>query len=572
MRDLAAVFEIISSISSTLALDEILAAFTEKTAQIIGVDCCAISSWDRDLDAVVVLADYLSPEAIRAAAGVDDVGAAYPLDRFPATAQVLHQQKPLVVYVDDATADEYERDLLRAFQCDGVLMVPMLYQGQTIGLLELYVADQSFYQFSPDDIALCQALANQAAVAIENSRLYQEAEEARLHAESMQVISRVLASELDFQRLMRKVANFAYRLVHAQFVYVATPEGEGFRLIAVAGSDKTGKTAKLRLDDTPSILLGPETLNRVLRGPVVVPDIQRDPTSAVLREEAVAQGWRAMVAVPLLSYNQVLGVLVAFAPQRNYFNPNAIAILMSLTSQAAVAIQNARLLAEREAQREALHQISLRLVNAQEEERRRISRELHDELGQALTALKINLEVGSRALPSEAPPALRQSLREASFLAVRTLERARSMSLDLHPAVLDDLGLVSALQWEIDRYEQRTGQIVHFEAVPADVQLQPELEITVYRIVSEALTNVARHAGAGQISVSLRVRDQHVVTRIEDDGVGFDAAGWFSSPRGRHSLGLTGMRERAELLGGQFEITSQPGRGTKIWVKLPARH
>jgi signal transduction histidine kinase len=303
--------------------------------------------------------------------------------------------------------------------------------------------------------------------------------------------------------------------------------------------------------------------------PIVVPNIQNDPSLTAWRKEAEAQGWQAMVAVPLLAYNRLVGVLAAYADQPDFFNANDIATLMSLASQAAVAIQNAQLFAELEAQREALRQVSLRLVNAQEEERRRISRELHDELGQALTALKINLDVARRLLPSDVSSKLDHSVQEASSLAVHTLEAARSLSLELHPAILDDLGLVSALRWEVDRYEQRTGQAVHFKVDLADVELQPELEITVYRIITEALTNVARHAKAGYISVRLLVENQQVVIEVEDDGVGFDVESWFNSPGERQSLGLVGMRERAGLLDGQLTVTSSPGGGTRVLGQLP---
>lgn len=570
MREVAAVLKIISSISSTLALDEILAEVTEKTAQIVGVDGCAISEWDRENDTVIVLADYVSPEAAIPFADISDVGAAYPLAHYPATARILNEHTPLIVYVDDPAADEAEKELLKAFQWDGVLMVPMLNKGQSVGLMEVYLNDRRHYPFTEEDVTLCQALANQAAVAIENARLYQEVEDGRLHAEAIQVIGRALASERDYQRIVRNVADFAYRLVGAQFVYVAVPEVEGFRLVAMAGRDE-GDVSAIRSEDAPTRLLGEGLLTRAVQGkaPVVVADIQYDPAFDPWRLEADTRGLRAMVAVPLLSHERVVGVLAAYARQPDFFDPDGVAMLMALASQAAVAIQNAQLFAELEAQREALRQVSLRLVNAQEEERRRISRELHDELGQALTALKINLDVARRALTAEVPSKLRRSIHEASSLAVQTLETARSLSLELRPAMLDDLGLVSALRWEIDHYEQRTGQKVYFEADMADTDLQPELEITIYRIITEALTNVARHAHASHIWVYLRVENFQVLANVEDDGVGFDATGWFNSPGEHKSLGLAGMRERAELLGGRLEVISRPGHGTQVQVQLP---
>ena len=571
MHEIAAVYEFISSISSTLTLDEILAEVSEKTAQIVGAGGCAISEWDRENGTLVVLADYVSPHVKAPTHAIGDIGAAYPLAYYPATARVLREQVPLSVYVDDPTADEAERDLLQALEWGGVLLVPVLNKSQAVGLMEVYLEQKHQYQFTNDDVVLCQILSNQAAVAFENAQLYQEVEDGRLHAEAIQVIGRALASELDYQRIVRNVADFAHRLVDANFVFVAVPKGEGFHLVAVAGHDESYTTAT-GSTDFPSSLMAQEPLERAVRGktPVVVADVRReDLTFGSWRAEAEVLGVVGMAAVPLLSHDRVVGVLAAYNHRPNSFDPDSVATLMALASQAAVAIQNAQLFAELEAQREALRQISLRLVNAQEEERRRISRELHDELGQALTALKINLDVARRALPDDVPSKLSHSIDEATSLAVQTLETARSLSLELRPSVLDDLGLISALRWEMDRYEQRTGQKISFEADLAGSLLRPELEITLYRIITEALTNVARHANANHIRVHLQVDKRQVFAEVEDDGVGFDVADLFSSSAERQSLGLVSMHERAELLGGRLEVISQPGNGTTVRVQCP---
>ena len=572
MHEIASVYEVISSISSTLDLDEILAEVTEKTARIVGAGGCAISVWDRENDTLVVLADYVSPQVNAPTHAIGDIGAAYPLAYYPATERVLKEHVPLSVCVDDPTADEAERELLQALQWGGVLLVPILNKGQAVGLMEVYLKQKHRYQFTKDDVVLCQVLSNQAAVAIENAQLYQEVEDGRLHAEAIQVIGRALASELDYQRIVRNVADFAHRLVDANFVFVAVPEGEGFRLVAVAGQDESYITAT-GSTDFPSSLMAQEPLERAVRGkaPVVVADVRREDLSfGSWRAEAEVLGVVGMAAVPLLSHDRVVGILAAYNRRPNSFDPDSVATLMALASQAAVAIQNAQLFAELEAQREALRQVSLRLVNAQEEERRRISRELHDELGQALTALKINLDVARRALPDDVPSKLSHSIHEATSLAVQTLETARSLSLELRPSMLDDLGLISALRWEMDRYEQRTGQKISFEAHLAGSLLRPELEITLYRIITEALTNVARHANASHIRVHLRVDNRQVFAEVEDDGVGFDVADLSSSSAERQSLGLISMRERAELLGGRLEVISQPGSGTTVRVQCPS--
>jgi signal transduction histidine kinase len=403
---------------------------------------------------------------------------------------------------------------------------------------------------------------------MENADLHLGVYEGQLVAEAMQVIGRTLASELDYRRVARNVAEFAYQLVNALFVYVAIPDDdENFRLVAMAGHDVDAPIS-LPPANEPINLEHPPLRQAVReKRPVVVADVQN--SSLPWPKMEADPHWRAMVAVPLLAHNRLVGVLAAYSHRPDFFSADDVAFLMSLASQAAISIQNAQLFTELEAQRGALHQVSLRLVNAQEEERRRISRELHDELGQALTALKINLDVARRSLPPDGPEKLNQSIGEAGRLAVQTLESARNLSLELHPAILDDLGLVSALRWEIDRFEQRTGQQVQFRAELADSKFRPELEITIYRIVTEALTNVARHAQANTISIQLQVRGQQIIICIEDDGVGFDAQGWLNAPEERRSLGLVSMQERAGLLGGELEVISEPGCGTTVSAHLP---
>jgi signal transduction histidine kinase len=570
LQELTEVLEVISSISSILSLDEILAEVTERTARIVGADSCAISEWNWESNSLVVLADYVSPQADLPFENSSSVGATYPLAHFSPTEAALRKHIPLIVYVDDPDADEAEKELLQALGWNGVLMAPMVYKGQAIGLMQVYLDVKSQYRFRDEDVTLCQTLANQAAVAIENAQLYQEAEDGRLHAEAIQVIGRALASELDYERIVYSVANFAYRLVGAQFVYVAVPKDDEFRLVAAAGRDEG--YAGVAGSTQPLFGMSIEMPLRqacVKKAPIVVADVLRDPTFDAWQAEAEAREVKAIAAVPLLSHDRVMGVLVAHSPRPDFFDPDSVAILMALASQAAVAIQNAQLVAQLEAQREALRRVSLRLVNAQEEERRRISRELHDELGQALTALKINLEVANRSLTVDVPHKLHHSIQEAMALAIHALETVRDMSLELRPTMLDDLGLISALRWEIDRYEQRTGQNVEFEADLASTALESELEITLYRIIIEALTNVARHAHASHIRVSLWVRSQEVFAGVEDDGIGFDADDVFGSSAEKLSLGLIGMRERAELLGGRLEVLSAPGSGTKVRARLP---
>ncbi len=225
--------------------------------------------------------------------------------------------------------------------------------------------------------------------------------------------------------------------------------------------------------------------------------------------------------------------------------------------------ERARLFAEVAAARDRLQLLSKRLVEVQEAERRRLARELHDEIGQELTALRLNLERAD-SLPAEAT---RVSIREARARVNQLLKLAREMSLDLRPTMLDDLGLLPALIWQVDRFTQNSHVPVRF--LHQDVEgrrFPPEIETAAYRIIQEALTNVVRHARADEATIRLWVNADRLCLQVEDRGVGFDVE---TASRSGRSSGLSGMQERAALLGGQLAIDSAPGKGTQLTAELP---
>lgn len=207
------------------------------------------------------------------------------------------------------------------------------------------------------------------------------------------------------------------------------------------------------------------------------------------------------------------------------------------------------------------------VMTAQEEERRRIARELHDETGQSLTTLTVGL-----ATIADAPDiaVARERATQLRGLAARTLEEVHNLSRGLRPSVLDDLGLLPALERHLKEYGASRGIVVDLHTAGFDHQRLPgPLEIAVYRIVQEALTNVARHAAAGAVSVILEHRGRSVHIIVEDDGRGFDVEEVLRSGDADRTLGLHGMRERAALVGGSLTVESAPGRGTTIFAEIP---
>jgi PAS domain S-box-containing protein len=237
-------------------------------------------------------------------------------------------------------------------------------------------------------------------------------------------------------------------------------------------------------------------------------------------------------------------------------------------SGVAVGIQGtARDITDRKRAQEALRIFSQRLIQVQEAERENIARELHDEIGQVLTAVKINLQsVQHTCQTADCVPRLDESIG----IVDEALGRVRELSIELRPSLLDDLGLTAALRWYVDRYAQRTGIIAEvLSSFDEDGRLPRELETACFRIAQEALTNVARHAQAGSVSVQLERSRERMLLTVMDDGVGFDIDKLRKSASAASALGLRGMEERALAVGGHIEIDSGLERGTRVRATFP---
>ena len=218
---------------------------------------------------------------------------------------------------------------------------------------------------------------------------------------------------------------------------------------------------------------------------------------------------------------------------------------------------------ERKRVEEMLQNFSQRLIETQEAERRRVARELHDEIGQALTAIKLNLQA------IENPAIILPQLNDSIGIVDRAIQQVRDLSLDLRPTQLDDLGLVAALRWHIDREARRAGLVSEFVADLSETRLPPELETACFRIAQEALTNVLRYACAKHVWVELRRHKGELHLRIRDDGIGFDVSAIQTPGVSDRNLGLHGMQERAFIVGGRLDIKSSTGQGTEVYARFP---
>ncbi len=375
-------------------------------------------------------------------------------------------------------------------------------------------------------------------------------------------ISRAITSTLDLQETLTLITDNTNQLLGVEATAVILHDkGQGDLWFAAASGAGSGFVREMRL-----------ALDQGIAGWVtrhgeaaIVPDTTKDARFFDGFDQSSGFVTRSMLCVPLHSKGQTIGAIEAMNKESGTFDQEDIRLLSALAASAAIAIENAQLFEQVRSGREQLQALSRRLVEVQEAERRHISRELHDETGQALSSMLLGLSLLERE--ADDPEAIVARAIELEEMVDLMLENLHRMAMNLRPASLDHLGLVAALDQYCETFGQQYGLDVQFETVGLEMgkRLLPEVETALYRIVQEALTNVIRHAQARHVDVLLERRGDHVVTIVEDDGVGFDMQK--VAQRGR--LGVFGMHERAEMLGGDMMVESAPGAGTSVFVEVP---
>jgi signal transduction histidine kinase len=290
----------------------------------------------------------------------------------------------------------------------------------------------------------------------------------------------------------------------------------------------------------------------------VVERVQDEPGLPIFKRE----GAQSLILIPVLAEHDLLGGLQLGSRTPRKFDPHLINLLETLGSNFGIAVQKNRLLEETLATQAQLRALSRRLVMTQESERHHLARELHDEIGSLLTGIKLHLggSAGSGTDQIDARTAAAHAIIDEA------LAKTRSLSHGLRPPMLDDLGLLPALSWHIKEFTARANVQVNFQHHDLQGRFPEEVEIAAYRIVQEALTNIARHAQVHEATVTLWADQSGLGIEISDQGAGFEQTATLANASG---VGLAGMRERVASLGGSLTITSAPGTGTSVMVELP---
>jgi len=424
------------------------------------------------------------------------------------------------------------------------LGVPVLLRSVAYG--NLYLTEKREGEFTQEDEDLIGLLASQAAVAIENARLYESATRWSRQLESLIEVGNALSGEIELPRVLQLVTDKVRELIGARAVFIALPSSG--RLLIQAAS---GETAESFVGaELPTSAKSVRVLER--RRSERVDSLIDDPE--VDQEFTRRLGARTGLFVPLIVRGQPIGVVMAHDREGTdpRFTDQDLRLAETFAERAAVAADLSTRVA-----RDAL----ARVVDAQELERKRLARELHDETGQSLTSMLLALRAIEEA---KTPDETREATDQLREQIVDTLHDVRRLAVELRPKALDDFGLVPALERLTTTFTEQTAIPVEFEAMLGDTRLAPAVETALYRIVQEALTNVIKHSRASGVSVLLRRKPDSVAAVIEDDGQGFDV-----DETRDGGLGLIGMRERIELIDGRLLVESSSSGGTSVVAEVP---
>ena len=428
------------------------------------------------------------------------------------------------------------------------LGVPVLLRGIAYG--NLYLTEkEGGAEFTDDDQELVTLLASQAAVAIDNARLYEAATRWLRQLESLNEVGNALLTEIELQPLLALIARRLRELAGARLVLIGLPQVDGDIRIEAANGEGEEEMLGTTVSGTTSKSARILERRRSERVDSLVEDHE------VEVEVARRMQGNAALYVPLMLRNKAIGVItvvdkIGSDPR---FSDDDLRLAEAFGARASAAVD----LSQRVA-REAMR----RVVAGQELERTRLARELHDETGQALTSILLGLRALQEADDVTA------ALEDVRELVVTTLQDVRRLAIELRPSALDDYGLVPALERLTTTVSEQGGPLVDIEAQLGDTRLPGEVETALYRIVQEALTNAIKHAEASNVSVTLTRTPLAVTVVVEDNGRGIEPTTAGDSTSG---LGLAGMRERLALLDGRLRIESSLDAGTTIVAEVPLR-
>jgi signal transduction histidine kinase len=556
-REAEVLAELARTVNAALEVDTVLQRVTDGAQELCNSDGAAIALCEPGTETAVI--SYWAGRPYRGYLGVQ-IEPGQGLGGL-----VLATGRPCRTddYGHDPRLSLTYRHIIQAGGTVGVLVVPIRCGTRVEGLL--YVGTTRPRTFTDADEAILQRLADHAAIALQNARLYTAAERRLQTAESLAEVGHLLSQSLDVGEVGQQIVEHVRRLLKTRAAALYQIEPTSGLLVAVATVNDFGPTM------TPWRVLPPGMgvvgLAVCTRQLVVTADVLTDPRLTIpdaIRAGLAATSIRTVLALPLLRDDRVIGALSIGDEAGRAFDAEDLALARLFAAQAATALANAQLYTEVQTGQERMQDLSRKLLEAQEAERRRIAHELHDESGQLLASVHLALERTIAGLP----PQFRESFHLVRSQLDAIESQLRRLAHELRPTILDDLGLLPALQVLTQRVAGRTGLCIHMDST-IEGRLAPAVETALYRIMQEGLTNIAKHAAATHVNLQLWQDDEGIHGLLRDDGVGF-VVEHVMGQTGSRGLGLLGIQERMEALGGTLQITSIPAQGTTLQITLPA--
>jgi|GEM_PF-1097241 len=579
-REQKMMFELTQTLSSSRHLDHLLASAAKKVTEFLKTERGSIALLDPQEDSCRLRAVHVQGEPRNRRSE----GFTFTFGAYPGLKTVLREHKPFIL--QDTSSLPKEGPVRRYFLSQGIkstVAVPLISRGKCLGFLTA-ASMTEVHHFTEEEIRLLQTISNPVAVTIENYRLMEDLKqklvqirqqtqtlEKQTHEQEILLrVSQALSRAMDLDEVSQVGSRVVGSALGAERCAVCLVGGDGqhFEVRGLYSKEPLEKRKLLKMrfpwNDVPNVM-------RILkRGkPFFIDSTSEFPSKSKTREHFRKTGIKTALGTGMFFGKKLVGLLsVTGVSEPRVFSPEETRLIQTMANQIAVAVENARLQQVVEKHAQELKDLYAQLLDAQENERKKIAQELHDQVGQMLQAMKMNLDWVKQALTSkpEKLEKMQDWLSDTEELLAQTIEDIRDLTFELRPSVLDDFGLIPGLEWYIDIFGRRSGVKVSLRASDREYGFPPQVVTALYRIIQEALTNVAKHARASLASVSVSQRGSTAVLSVRDNGIGFDSAKWHSAPKG---MGLLNIKERVDMLGGSFEIISRPRKGTKLNIQIP---
>jgi len=572
-REQKMLFELTQALSYADDYNQLLKLATQKVTEILQTERSSVILVNPDGKSATLRTLHIKGEKTDPKL----IGFSFTPDVFPQLKRLI---QPGHFVVNDTSLLSTSHPLKRFFLNRGIkstMVVPLICRGRFLGALTAATSEE-FHHYTTEEVRLLQTISNPIATTIDNylllENLKEQAQKLMKQSKEKDIllqISQALSQTVE----MDEVTTVAARVVGTTLgvdrcaVFLRSKDEKH---VEVKGFHSAQKRDISRLIGTQYFIGNqPGWKNQISKNKfLVITDPARFFPTKELQEHCLREGIKSVFVAPMCFGKKMVGALsLSWVKQSKTFTPDESKLFQTIANQIAVALENARLMQVVKIHSQELKQLSSQLMKAHESERKKIAQELHDDVGQMLQSMKMNLDRIRRNLSGE-PTRIEDTkdwLIDTEKLLSQTIDDIRTLTFDLRPSMLDDFGLISTLRWYMEDFTKRSNIQVVLKGKEEKYRFPLEIEINLYRIIQEALTNVAKHSKAAEVTIFLSQKDSTAILSVKDNGVGFDVATILSSPH--KGMGVFNMKERVNLLGGSFEIISHPHKGTRVNVKIP---